>query len=518
MSARQFVYKSVLMISILLITASVQSQNVNDPISFSNQALLMGSHGSAIDPVSGIMPATAYGTGFGAFLDNPASIALLGKNIGEFSFAFNQVDEDGNYLGNSRSLNDHQFNISGAGFVYNFPTVTGRFVIGAGYNQNNVFNRAVAFNSQNNNSSITDQFKLPGSTYSDIAYETYATDYGDEFEDWDESIFRVGFTEPGEFLGIRQQGEFYQTGYSGEYSAFFATEIQRNLMFGASVSILSGRLNHDRIFQEIDDENRYNSDYIDSSGNGTGDTDIDNIIFSEDINSRYYGFRTRAGVLYRITPNVNVGVSYTLPTRVNIDEDFDGRIISTFNNGVRFEDSEGGRFSYSVSYPAQTAVGFAIDDLAGFSLSASAEYVNYANMRINFDDDVLFEDQQIENNFIKGNLADDAISYRAGLQYRLSPLFSLRAGYGFQPSKFKNGNDDRNIYSLGAGFKLSRDTSIEIGARYTTWEENSALYTYGEYNYNALPQNAPPATIRSEDVMRNAGLLQVMATIRINMY
>lgn len=518
MSASHLARNLFLLTFLLLISVTVNSQNVNDPVSFSNQALLMGSHGPAVDPISGVMPGTAYGTGFGAFLDNPASIALLGKNIGEFSFAFNQVDENATYLGNSRSLNDNQFNISGAGFVYNFPTVAGRFVIGAGYNQNNVFNRTVAFNAQNNNSSITDQFKLPGSTYNDTAFETYATDYGDEFEDWDESIFRAGFAQPGEFLGIRQQGEFYQTGYSGEYSAFFATEFQRNLMFGASVSILSGRLNHDRIIQEIDDENRYNSDFIDSNGDGTGDTDIDNIIFSEDINNRFYGFRARAGVVYQITPNVNVGVSYTLPTRLNIDEDFDGRIISTFNNGVQFEDSEGGRFSYSVTYPAQTAVGFAIDDIAGFSLSASAEYVNYANMRINFDDDALFEDQQLENDFIRDNFADGAISYRAGLQYAFNPLFSLRAGYGYQPSKFSNGNDDRNIYSIGAGFALSRDTSIEIGARYTAWKENSALYTYGEYNYSALPDSAPPAAIRSEDVLRNAGILQVMATIRINMY
>ena len=496
------------------------AQNVNDPMSFSNQSLLFGNHGFASDPVSGIMPGTAYGSGFGAFLDNPASIALIGNDFGEFSFVHNRINERSSFLGNESSLNDNQTNIAGGGFIYNFPTQRGRFVIGAGYTQHTSFNRTVSFNSWNNNSTITDQFKLPGSTYNEAAFETYATDLGEESDDsvdWDESIFRVGFNQPGDFLGIRQQGEFFQTGHSGEYSAFFATEIMENLMFGASVGVLAGRYGYDRIIQEIDDPNNYNSDFIDSSGDGIGDTDIDNILFSEEINNRFYGFRGRAGLLYQITPSFNVGVSYTLPSRINMDEDFNGRIISTFNNGVRFEDSERGRFTHSASYPARTAVGVAIDDLNGFSLSASAEYVNYSNMRINFEEDELFEDQQIENEFISQNFADDAISFRTGLAYKFNPLFTLRAGYGYAPSMFKDGNDSRDIFSVGAGFALTRDAVFEIGARYTTWKEDSALYTYGDLDYNALPESAPPFSINSEDITRNAGLLQVMATIRFRM-
>ncbi len=517
MSANRF---KTLLLSIpvfLLALESPNAQNVNDPMSFSNQVLLFGNHGIASDPVSGIMPGTAYGSGFGSFLDNPASIALLGQDFGEFSFVHNRIDERSNYLGNESSLSDNQTRIAGGGFVYNFPTYRGRFVIGAGYTQHTSFNRAVSFNSWNNNSTITDQFKIPGSTYNDVAFDTYAIDYGDEFEDWDESIFRVGFSQPGDFLGIRQQGEFFQTGHSGEYSAFFASEILKNMMFGASVGVLAGRYGYDRIFQEIDDPNNYNSDFIDSSGDGIGDTDIDNIIFSEEINNRFYGFRGRAGLLYQISSTLNLGVSYTLPSRINMDEDFSGRILSTFNNGVRFDDRESGRFTYSATYPARTAVGVAIDDLGGLSISASAEYVNYSNLRINFEDDELFEDQQLENEFISQNFADDAISYRAGIAYKINPIVTLRAGYGFVPSMFKNGNDDRNIFSAGAGFSISRDAVFEIGARYTTWKEDSALYTYADLDYSALPDSAPPFSINSEDITRNAGLIQVMATLRFRM-
>lgn len=520
MSSSKFI--TLLLILGILIFPTLQSQvayaqNANDALSFGNQAVNFGSQQYSFDPVTGVMPGTAYAAGFGSFLDNPASAALFSKSFGEFGVSFNTVNEEGLYLGNSSSLEDNQFNLSNVGMVYKFPTERGRLVVGGGYNQHTSFNRALGFNARNENSTITDQFKIPGNTYADIAFNTFATDFGDEFGDWDESIFRVGFDEPGDFLGVRQQGEIYERGHGGEYSAFLATEFQQNLMVGVSVGILAGRFSYDRIFQEIDEFNDYDADFIDSNDDGEGDTDIDNIIFSDEIESRYSGFRGRIGALYQIGEFLNIGGSYTLPTRISVDETFDATIRSTFNNGVTFDDSIEGRFSYSVRHPSRFSIGAALDELGGLlSVSVSGEYVDYSATRIDFESDEMFEDQQIENEFISETFTP-VWNLRSGVALQLNPGFTIRGGFGLSPSKFKDGNDDRYHYSLGTGFAISRNASFEIGARYSTWEENSAVYTYGDLDYSTLPDAAPPVDIRSEDAFRTVDQFQVMGTLRLRM-
>jgi len=499
----------------LVVGSPAYSQNVNDPLLFSNQAVLFGDQREIINPVSGVMPGTAFASGFGAFLDNPASIALFKDSFGEFGLTYSSVSEDASFLGNTRSLDAGDTNISNVGFIYSFPTTQGSLVVGAGYNQHSSGNRALGFSARNERSTITDQFKAPGNTYSDIAFNTFATDYGDEFEDWDESIFRTGFDQFGDFLGIRQQGEIFQKRTGGEYSAFIATEFQPNLLVGASIGLVAGRFEYDRVFQEVDEFNDYNFQAIDSDGDGEVDTDIDNIILSDEVSSRYSGFRGRFGGLYKMTPNVNIGASYTLPSTISVDENFDASIRTTFDNGEVFDDAVDGQFSYSVKYPGKTNVGIAVQDLNGFSISVAADYTDYSNVELDFEEEELFEEELAENQFISEEF-DAVWNVKGGMAYRVNPDFTFRVGYGHQPSRFKNGMDDRDLYSAGASFALTQNTLFEIGALYTRWEEDSAVYTYTEYDYSPLPDEAPAiAGNRSEDTLRAVDLFQLMGSVKI---
>lgn len=500
----------------ILFVPTLEAQNVNDALSFGNQAVQFGDQQGVVNPVTGIMPGTAFGAGFGSFLDNPASVALFDESFGEFGLSLNTVNENALYLGNSRVMDNNKFNLSNVGLVYRFPTTRGRLVIGGGYNQHTSYNRALGFNSRNENSTITDQFKIPGNTYQDIAFNTFATDYGDEFEDWDESILRAGFDTPGDFLGIRQQGEIFERGFGGEYSAFIATEFQRNLMIGASIGLLAGRYEYDRLFQEIDDFDDYNDEFIDSSGDGAGDTDFDNLILSDQINSEYTGFRGRIGAIYTVLPGVNFGASYTLPTRISVEEQYRATITNTFDNNVMFDDSTDGQFSYSIKYPSRIGLGFALENLGRLSLSASGDYVDYSNTSIDFEDDTLFEDQQFENDFISENFTA-VLNLKAGAAFQMNPALTLRGGFAYIPSKFEDGTDDKTQFSIGAGFDITQNASFEVGAKYLTWDEESTVYTYGDLDYSTLPDNAPPVDIQSEDAVRTVDQFQVMGTIRFRL-
>lgn len=513
-----FKIQGLLLACILMfgIASHTDAQNVNNSLLFSNQAVQFGDQREIINPVTGVMPGTAYASGFGSFLDNPASIALFDDSFGEFGISYRSVSEDANYLGTSRTLDDNRTKISNVGFIYSFPTTQGSLVVGAGYNQHSAANRALGINARNENSTITDQFKAPGNTYADIAFKTFATDFGDEFQDWDESILRTGFDQYGDFLGIRQQAEIYERGNGGEYSAFIATEFLPNLMVGASVGLLAGEFSYDRVFQEVDNFNDYNFVAIDSDDDGEPDTDIDKILLSDEVDSRYSGFRGRIGALYKLTPNVNIGTSYTLPTKISVDENYNAEIRTTFDNQSGFNDSLEGEFSYSVTHPSKFNFGIALEDISGLSISLSAEYNDFSKVELDFESDELLEDEIAENQFIEEMFAD-VWNVRGGISYDVNQVASVRAGYGYLPSRFKNGIDDRSIYSAGVGFEIGDGTSIELGALYTRWEEESAVYDYTQYDYSPLPEEPPliDGTL-SEDALRKAGLFQLMGTLRFS--
>lgn len=503
---------------VILFTGLIQgmAQNPNNALLYSNQAVFFGDQGSANDPISIIMPGTAFKSGLGSYLDNPASLALHKKGFAEFGLSLRSVEENATFLGQSRALDNQQNNSSNYGFLYSFPTVQGSFVVGAGYTQHSVFNRSMGFQGRNENSSITDEFKVEGSPYQEIAFDTFSTDYGDDFEDWDESIFRIGFDEFGDFLGINQQGEIIQNGYNGEYSAFFATEIQRNIMVGASLGIMTGRFNYSRIFQELDEFNDYDSpDFIDSSGDGFGDTDIDRITLDDQLQSRYSGFRARLGTLYRLNEKVSVGASYAFPTTIDVDETFYAEITSRFDNGNEFSADTDSEFSYKIKYPSRLSLGMGLNDFSGVSISLSTEYTNFASTAIEFQESDLFDSELIENEFI-GESYRSVWNFRGGVSYEYSKDLTVRAGYSYLPSRFLNGEDNRNVYAAGAGFSVTNNIRFEVAAQYTQWDETSSVYDYGEYNYSLLPDNPPTVNFQSEEADRSIERLNFLGTVRLN--
>lgn len=507
----------ILLCLVLLPQRGDAQTNPNNALLYSNQANFFAEHGSAFDPVSITMPGTAFGGGIGSFMDNPASVALMESGFTTIGFSHRIVNEDGTYLGNTRNMSDNQTNLANIGFAYAMPTQQGSLVFGAAYTQNNAFNRAFSFRGRNEDNTITDKFKAPGSSYADIAFSTFATDFGDEFEDWDESIFRIGFDQFGDFLGVRQQGEIFQRGYSGEYSFFLGTEFQRNLMVGFSAGIMTGRFSYDRLFQEVDEFNDYNDEFIDSNDDGNPDTDIDNILLEDQIRSNFTGFRARAGAIYRMNNNLTLGASYTLGTRLTVDEDFDARIRTTFNNGTSFTDDLLSEFRYRVKLPAQLSVGFGLHDIGGLSGSFSADYIDYSSTEIDFRDGELFEDEMVENDFIADNFRD-VWNLRGGLSYAFSPDFEIRGGYSFLPSRFIDGTDDRTIISGGLSFAVSRDIRLELAGQYAYWDETSTVYDYAVYDYSTLPDSPPSFEFQSQEATRTVDRWNILATLRFNMY
>jgi hypothetical protein len=477
--------------------------NPVNPWLYTNQVANFGSHGTPHDPLTIIMPGTAYAAGFGTYLDNPAAMALFGISFGEFGYNTRLVTEEAAYRSVIREHeeSDYQNSITNAGFVYAFPVDIGRFVAGAGYTQFDGFTRAVTARSSNIFSTVTDYFKWPGSIYSDIAFNTFATDFGDEFQDWDESIFRIGFDDFGSFPGISQVFTVTERGFGGEYSVFAATEFRRNLMAGLSLGWVRGSYRYSRDFQEIDVLNNFDGEFIDTSGDGEPDTDIDRIRLADRLAVNFSGFRVRAGILYRLTPFINLGISYTPSSTFSVNEELNAAITTTMKNRVSFEDETDFSFGYRFKTPSKTSIGLALDRFYGFSISLAADYVNYSAMELDYDDSSLLDDQERDNEAISEFL-NDVWNFRAGLSYDINPYLTLRGGYAGLPGRFDTDDGDRRVFSFGAGFLITSRILFDMAFQNERWEELSSVYDFIQYDYSPLPDSPPDFRVRSENANR----------------
>ncbi|GAB5408392.1 MAG: hypothetical protein BalsKO_07570 [Balneolaceae bacterium] len=438
------------------------------------------------DANANILPSVATQNGFGSYLDNPASMALINMSYFNIGLVQNYAEQNNSYLGSGISLDNSNSKFGNIGLVYSVPTNQGSLVVGGGYTLNNQINRTNALGVFNDRSTITDAFKDERSGYNSIAFETYAIDYGDVEQTYLESIFRIGYA-PEQFPGIRQDAEINQRGTIGEYSVFLATEIQKNLYIGASLGLTYGSYTYERNFQEWDQENLYAGDFIPTEG---GDTDIFDILIQDEITSEIVGVNLNAGVVYKIHPKLNIGASVKIPSKIIITEEFTSSITTSLDNEApSYMDEFKGDFSYSVRNPGQFNIGAAIENIAGFTVSISSEFIDYRNTSLNLtrDSDLAFSDvaslREQEAIFDSLITSDYKLvnNLKAGLKYKAKTGFELRSGMAFLPGKSSSFNSEKIVLSGGLGIPLSGEVYLDLSAQYTGWNDRSILYEYTDF-------------------------------------
>jgi opacity protein-like surface antigen len=503
-----------LLVAFLLFSEAVYGQDGNSQVSYSNLALQFSEQNYNGDPATGYFPSVANVHGFGSFLANPATIGLIDDNYFSFGLANNTVERENTYLGNSLVAEDNFTKLSNLGFIYKVPTKQGSFVLGAGYNRISDHRGITRLGARNNESTITDAFKDPGSDYNDIAFNAYAIDWGDVNETYMESIFRIGFAE---YPGITQEAEVSYETNLGEYSFFFGTEFQKDLFIGISGGLTAGNYTYRRDFLEVDDQNDYNYNFIPSDTEGDS-TDIDNILTHDEIDADMYGFTLRAGLLYKLTPNLNLGLSYLLPSTIVVNEGYYSSITTELDDGsTPFESDFASEedYEYRIKKPGKLSAGLAFVDIAGFDISVSGELIDYSNLGLdlvkgndlNFNDEVAIREQEEELEDFMANNYKRVINYKAGIGYQFTDEFKLKAGYAFFEGKSKIFEADREIYSAGISANITENIILDLNGQYSMWQDRSVAYSYFDFDTNEL---------RAEVIDQDVSSLRILAGIRFN--
>lgn len=493
------------MIPLVLSINPLFAQDGNSQVSYSNLALQFSTMNINGDAASGFVPSVATSNGFGSFLDNPASVALINESYFNVGMLNSSLEQQNTYLGNTIDSEDKLNRLSNLGFIYELPTDQGKFVIGGGYNLHTSQNRINEFGGRNSESTITDHFEDPGSDYYDLAFETFAIDYATEDSTFLESIFRIGIDYP----GITQDARTTYTTNMGEYSFFFGTEFQKNLYVGVSGGLTAGTYTYQRDFLEVDDRNDYDGDFIAGS-------DIDNILTHDEIDADVIGFAIRAGLIYKISPNFNVGASYLLPSSLTINENYYSSIETNLDDGsAPFEYDLEGDYTYKISKPGQLNIGFAATDIGNFSISTSAEFINYSNLDLDlitasdvggFNEERILREQEAELDSAMVNDYKMVINLKAGVKYQVNDQVELKAGYAYLPGRSRIFEADKNIISGGVGVNITESILLDVAAQYALWDDRSVAYSYyddmaGEY--------------RQETIAESINKLNILAGIKI---
>jgi len=251
--------------------------------------------------------------------------------------------------------------------------------------------------------------------------------------------------------------------FSGRYIAY--NTIFRSFYFNPTVAYqLSPDLSIAVGLQAVSayvELNRYNATVI-----GPNTFDTAKIKLSGD-NGLQFGFN--AGMLFRITEKMNLGVAYR--SQVDIDVE-DGTIEFTQipvnpvidplvaaslpkNQPARTSTAFPAILSLGLSYQATNKLNFAFD-------AVGVDWSSFGCLIIECPETPALNQVRKEN-------WKDAWSYRLGAEYQLNDKFALRAGYirdmTPQPSSVMSPllpDANRNDFSLGLGYKLNEGLTLDL--------------------------------------------------------
>ena len=478
----QFILSTVM----LLITASsTMAQDGYDPMSYSSLSQVFSSQQYLGSANSAILPSVAMENGYASFIDNPAAMSLIKGSYVNIGYMSNRSEFNQSFRGNELLLDSKADYINNIGVVYKIPTRVGSLVIGGGIHTNSVYNRSLGSSAFNNQSTITDVFKGESSDYRSIAFETYAIDYADQAQTQLESIFRIGFDDG--FPGTYQQSEITQDGRSREFAFFMGTEFKKNLHIGFSLGINEAFHNMSRNILEEDLDNVYDGDFIEQDENGENGTDIYSIQLSDELRSDVIGFEARIGAVYQLGQYLNLGASWSLPSIMEITEEYNSTITTSFDNSLGpFFDSFEGEFTYAITRPSKYSLGMAVNQLKGFDLSIGVDFISYnkTDIDLTYDQSLDFDEVaflRYQEAVIEQSISQryqSVMNTRIGAQYRFKNGAELRAGTSILPSKSVQIDETRTLYSGGIGIPLSRDFFLDITTQYIQWNDRSVLYEY----------------------------------------
>lgn len=430
----------------------------------------------------------ALGANMGCMNYNPAGIAVY-RN-GEF------VVTPGIRVQNSTTVHydstgkdfSTKFNISNIGFVSawdqanpypsqskSYANWNQRHAFGISYNRLADFNSNFTINGTAPSTSMTQDFtnlaqgygpsELNG-TYEWLGYQTGLIYFANPYPDT--TSYMADINNAGKATPILQTKNVKQTGRVGELAFSFAHAFNDKYYLGATLGVPMVKYSRTSTYTEVDA--KATVPYFRS------------LQYDEQLLTSGTGINLKVGGIYRVTEAVRVGAYIHTPTLINLTDNYQYTMSSTFDKYVWVPASQdtalsgkqtyNGDFRYKLYTPFRAGLSAAYIYKRALATNVDVEYVDYGTARYKDNGNYLNP-----VNLVIARKYTGTINLRAGAELNLQP-FVLRVGYAGYGSPFGSftGKFARSMYTAGVGFKHKSNTYFDLGILYSRWKEDYYLY------------------------------------------
>lgn len=406
----------------------------------------------------------ALGGDISSLSNNPAGIGVFRNSEVAATLDLSFINTNTNWNGTGTSYDRTRFMFNNIGYVATFRGGSDfGFNVGVAYNRKANFYRTYEANNHNMGSSMTDYmadkaFGIPMGAMDDIkGNDPYAPSAGLPWLSvlgWNSFLIKPNgmadingqqyqsYTSPFPTVsGSSSRLHVREYGHADEYNFTFGGNYDDMIYFGATLSVTDFAYNMTVGYSEDhrNDGNFYMENSLRTSGTG---------------------FNFAAGMIVRPADFMRLGVSIKTPTYYSMTDRF-GALVDYNNILDEYTDETGkpvsklesgtastpnGAMDYKMNTPFEFMGSVAF--ILGKKAIVSFEYnlQDYSSLKFRDLDGYDFSDNQ----YIKEDTRS-VNTFKFGAEYRVTPQFSLRAGYAHQSSPVKDYVLDGNQEILTAG-------------------------------------------------------------------
>ncbi|MDR7371230.1 outer membrane protein transport protein [Flavobacterium aquidurense] len=451
----------------------------------------------AQDNITGTARFRAMGGAFGAvggdlsaLTLNPAGSAIFINNQVGITFSNQNIKNNSNYFGTQTSDKDNSFILNQASGVFIFnnhnPNANWKKIAIAGtYENTNNFNSDVFSAGTNPRNSIDQYFLkyangiplniIDGLEYSDLNYNEQQAHLGYwghvidpvNENDGNNTQYTTNVPAGGNYY---QENEVYAWGYNSKLSFNIATSYKDRIYLGANLNL------------HITDYRRSSSFYEDNNNPLEPTETISNLRFNNDLYTYGNGFSFQLGAIAKVTKAFRLGLAYESNTWYALYDETAQSLQTTrqaAGGEIIHENINPNVINVYQSYTLQTPgkITLSAAYIIGKSGLISIDYAfkDYSNTKYKPTSDPGFGGV---NNDMRNQLTNNG-ELRIGGEYKIERL-SLRGGYRFEGSPYKNGTTigDLNSYSAGLGYSFGA-TKIDLAYSYLERKSNQGFFATG---------------------------------------
>ena len=461
------------------------SQEVSDGLRYGQDNLTGTARFRALSGAFG-----AVGGDLSSIAVNPAGSAIFSNNQVGITFSNQTLKNDSNYFGTQTSDKDNSFILNQAGAIFVFHDRNPnnnwkKFTIGATYENTNNFN-SDSFSVGTNPTNSIDKYFLSyangiplnvidGFDYRDLFYDEQQAYFGYHgfvinpvnANDANNTQYTSAVPAGGNYY---QENEVYSRGYNSKLSFNAATSYKDRLYFGANLNV------------HVTDYRRTSTFYEDNDNPLETAETISSLRFNNELYTYGNGFSFQLGVIGKVTEAFRLGLAYESNTWYELYDEVSQSLYTTRKaaggsdiNATVNPDIVNVYESYTLQTPGKTT--FSAAYVFGKSGLISIDYAikDYGNTKYKPTNDAGFRG-------VNSDMSDQLTSngeLRVGAEYKIKQL-SLRGGYRFEGSPYKNGTTigDLNSYSAGLGYNFG-GTKLDLAYSYLERKSNQGFFATG---------------------------------------